>query len=359
MSGKGEYKEMKEMYRKIVTKRCLLSMVEKLSRGRKIITAVIALAVVVIGAALVFIVMLPEQEPQVPVVGHIHMTGAGGFRDTMSDFIAGQFEVPVEFEATGSRYLRDYLTIALARGSIERGTLFSYNHRQVHRQFEAARPFIAEFPDLFPVRAELAELADPRGELHLVWVDAYVIIYNPDLIAREEVPSTLVELAEFDQPISVVTTGCLGTWGTMAFYHHLGEEAFRRLIGNAEVTGSLGDVTKAVREGTVAVGISSLLNVMVRDGDVGVIWPRDGAIAKPAYLVIPDNPTDYHLRLAQIIMSPVAAELFAREFNMASALPDGPVPAIVEENNFNFVFIPTQAIICEETAARVDQIVGS
>ncbi|MCL0083977.1 ABC transporter substrate-binding protein [Dehalococcoidia bacterium] len=309
-------------------------------------------------ALIVMLTMATGCPPPAPVAGHIHMTKGGGFRDTMAAFIERQFDEPVELYATGSGDLRAYMTVALDRGSIERGTLFSYNHREVHRQFEAARPFVAEFPDRYPVREEFAALADPLGELHLVWVDAYVIIYNPDLISREDVPSTLADLANWGQPISVPTTGCLGTWGTMAFFHHLGEAGFRSLMANAEVTGSLGDITEAVKDGTVAVGISSLLDVRVRDGEVGVIWPEEGAIAKPALLIIPDDPADYHLRLADIIMSQEAAELFAQEFNMASALPGGPVPAIVEENNFHFVFIPAEAIICLELEATVDQIVG-
>jgi len=290
-------------------------------------------------------------------VGHVHQTSGGDFRAIMADFIEGQFDERIELYATGSGDLRSYMTVAIDRGSIERGTIFSYNHREVHRQFEAARPFIAEFPGRYPVREELAALVDPLGELHLVWVDAYVIIYNPDLISREDVPSTLADVANWGQPISVPTTGCLGTWGTMAFFYHLGEANFRNLMANAEVVGSLGDITEAVRDGTVAVGISSLLDVRVRDGDVGVIWPDEGAIAKPGLLIIPDNPTEYHLRLADIIMSQEAATLFAEEFNMASALPGGPAPAIVVENNFHFVFIPAEAIICLDLEATVDQII--
>lgn len=311
-------------------------------------------------SALALVLMLPLMAVGCPYpqVGHIHMTSAGDFRAIMADFVEDQFDELVEFYATGSGDLRDYMTLALHRGAIERGTIFSYNHREVHRQFEAARPFIAEFPDRFPVREEFAALIDPLGELHLVWVDAYVIIYNPELIAREDVPSSLADLAILGQPISVPTTGCLGTWGTMALFYHLGEATFRDLMANAEVTGSLGAITEAVKDGTVAVGISSLLDVRVRDGLVGVIWPDEGAIAKPGLLIIPDDPAEYHLLLADIIMSQEAAELFAREFNMASALPDGPVPTIVAENDFRFVFIPAEAIICLELETKVDQIVG-
>ncbi len=292
-----------------------------------------------------------------PAAGHVHMASGGGFRDSMDTFVREQFDVEVSLYATDSKDLRRYMATALDRGVIERGTMFSYNHREVHQQFEAARPFIAEFPERFPVREEFADLADPLGELHLVWVNAYVIIYNYDLIACEEVPSSMEALANFDQPIGVPTTGCLGTWGTMSFFYQLGEENFQRLMANAEVRGSMRYVTRAVRKGEVAVGISTLQDVLVRDGKVGVIWPEDGAIAKPGLLIIPDNPTDYHLQMADIIMSPEAAELFAREFNMASALPGGPVPEIVDENNFDFVFIPTEAIICPELEKKVDQIV--
>jgi len=326
-------------------------MKNRIAKTIPIVLALVLLLTLAIGC--------PAQAPApAPAVGHLHMTDGGGFRDTMEAFVRKQFDKQVTLYATGSGDLRDYMRMALARGSIERGTLFSYNHREVHRQFEAARPFIAEFPGRFPLRQEFAELADPRGELPVVWVDAYVIIYNPALIARADVPSTMEALANFNGPISVPTTGCLGTWGTMALFYHLGEENFKRLMANAEVTGSLGDVTKAVRDGTVAVGISSLLDVSVRDGVVGVLWPKEGAIAKPAFVIIPDNPTDYHLRLADIIMSSEAAELFATEFNMASTLPGGPVPAIVQENNFHFVFIPAQAIICLDMEARVDRIIA-
>jgi len=315
------------------------------------IAVLLAVAVVVAGG---FHFLAPD-----PEVGHIHMTDSGGFRDVMATFVAEQLhDVPVVITGS-SGDLRDYLTSALARGKIERGTLFSYNHRHVHQLLEEARPLIAEFPGRFPVRQEFAELVDPKGQLHPVWVDAYVIIYNPGLISREDVPATLEDLAGFDYPISVPTTGCLGTWGTMAFYHHLGEENFTKLMGNAQVTGSIGDVTAAVKNGTVKVGISSLMDVRVRDGEVGVLWPEEGAIAKPALMAIPTNSTDYHLRLADILFSQEGAEMFAREFNMASTRVGGPVPAIVAENNFHFIFIPTQAIIDRTTEKRVDQIVGS
>jgi hypothetical protein len=316
----------------------------------------------IVPVALVLVLMLtmaagcPPAPP--PAVGHIHKTDGGGYRDIMVSFVREQFDEPVTFEATGSGGLIDYMKVALARGRIERGTLFTYNHGTVHIQLEAARGLIAELPARYPIRQEFAPLADPRGELHVVFVDAYVIIYNPALIARADVPSTMEALALFDQPIAVVTTGCLGTWGKMALYHHLGEENFRRLMGNAKVTGSLGDVTKAVMDGVVAVGASSLMDVRVRDGKVGVLWPEEGAIAKPALVVIPNNPTEYHLRLADIIMSPEAAQLYATQFNMASALPGGPAPAIVKENNFHFVFIPTEAIISPERKARVEAIIA-
>lgn len=313
-----------------------------------------------ITVVLALILMLPLAiacPPAPPAkAGHIHMTDGGGYREVMESFVRERFDKPF-FASGASGDLRDYMRVALGIGRIERGTLFSYNHREVHRQFEAARPLIAEFPGRYPVREEFVPLADPRGELHLVWVDAYVIIYNPARIARADVPYTLEALAKFNQPIGVPTTGCIGTWGVMALFYHLGEENFQRLMANAKVTGGMGPVTTAVKDGTVAVGISTLLHPLVRDGKVGVLWPEEGAIAKPALMVIPVNPTAANLRLADIIMSPEAAELYATKFYMASALPGGPVPAIVEENKFHFVFIPAGAITCLDLEARVEAII--
>jgi hypothetical protein len=328
----------------------------KMKSKKTVFIAIFVLVAIVVGVIL--LATPPEVALPLSDVGHIHMTDSGGYREVIETFIRERIgEVPF-FASGSSGHLRDYMRAALGRGRIGRGTLFSYNHREVHRQFEAARPLIAEFPGRYPVRAEFAPLVDPLGELHVVWVDAYVIIYNPNLIAQGDVPSTMEALAKFDRPIGVPTTGCIGTWGTMALFHHLGEENFSRLMANAKVRGGLGDVAVAVTRGDIAVGIASLLDVRVRDGKVGVIWPEEGAIAKPALVVIPNNPTGHNLRLADIIVGREAAKLFAREFNMASALPRGPVPAIVKENNFRFVFIPAQAITSLELEAKVDGIIA-
>lgn len=329
---------------------------KKVAVKKIVLIAVIALGVALLSA---FVFVFRGQQPKVGAVGHVHMTDGGEFRAKMEGFIRENLGEELSLYITGSsRDLRTYLTDAIGLGKIERGTIFSYNHREVHRLLEAARPLIAKFPGRYSVRTEFAPLADNLGQLHLVWVNAYVITYNPNLISRSDVPSTLKALVEFNQPIAVPTTGCIGGWGTMALYHHLGEDAFRKLMTNTSVKGCLTTTTDAVQAGTVAVGISTLQNVMVRDGKVGVIWPEEGAIAKPAFLAIADNPTEQNLQLADAIMSSKAAELYANEFNMASALPDGPVPAIVRDNNFNFVFIPTEAIVSLDIEAKVDAIVG-
>gem|GEM_PF-6653348 len=332
-------------------------MFEKLKEIDKKILLIGLLVVASISVASIFIVTgLVEEEI---IIGHVHRTDGGGFREILYNHIRADARFAEgSLYASGSDGLREYLRLAIAGNKISRGVLFSYNHREVTQLLEQARPLIAEFPNRYPLRTELAEFADPTGEIHTVWTNAYVIIYNPELIDKAAVPKTLVDLANFNQPISFPTTGCIGTWGTVAFYQHLGENDFTRLIGNAQVTGSQGDVTTAVYDGTVAVGISSLGDTKVRDGKVGVIWPEEGAIAKPGILVIPNNPTELQLEFADFLMSPESATLFATKFNVASALPDGPAPQIVKDNNFNFVFIPWEIMANTTVAERVDAIVG-
>ncbi|MEN4005801.1 MAG: ABC transporter substrate-binding protein [Methanobacteriaceae archaeon] len=337
-------------------------MFEKLKNvNKKILVSAIVASIIVIVVASIFIYAMPEEKIS---IGHIHRTADYRFGDV--DFQTRMYNharadarfAEGSLYASGSGDLREYLKLAIAGNKISRGVLFSYNHLEVTQLLEQARPLIAEFPNRYPLRPELAELADPTGEIHTVWSDAYVIVYNPKLINRADVPKTLADLANFDQPIGVPTEGCQGTWGTVAFYHHLGSDNFTRLMNNAQVRGSQRDVTTAVYEGNVTVAISSLLDTHVRDGKVGVIWPEEGAIAKPGFLVIPNNPTELQLNFADFLMSPESAALFATEFNMVSALPNGPAPQIVKDNNFNFVFIPWSDMADTAVAERVAAIIG-
>ncbi|NKQ38830.1 MAG: ABC transporter substrate-binding protein [Methanosarcinales archaeon] len=298
---------------------------------------------------------IAEEETAIEA-GHIHITRRGDSRAEMLSFIeeASNNELSVRGSCAGE--LRTYLELAINRGSIERGTLFTHGHIDVHRLFEDARPFVEALPERYIVREEFSELADPTGKLHLVWVDAFVIIYNPEQINRENVPNTWSYLAEFEQGIALPTKGCIGSWGTIALYYHLGEEKFTTLIDNTQVDSKIRPTVSAVVNGIVPIGVAHLLDPRVKNGEVGVIWPKDGAIARPAFMIIPKNPTEYHLRLADILMSQDAAKLYANEFNVASSLPNGPAPDIIIKNDFNFIYIPSTAIMCDEKNRQVIEI---
>lgn len=289
---------------------------------------------------------IAEEETAIEA-GHIHITRRGDSRAEMLSFIeeASNNELSVRGSCAGE--LRTYLELAIDRGNIERGILFTHGHLDVHRLFKDAKPFVEGLPERYLVREEFSELKCPYNKLHLVWVDAFVIIYNSEQISRENVPNTWSCLSEFEQGIALPTKGCIGSWGTVALRYHLGEEKFTTLINNTQVDGKIRPIVSAVVDGIVPIGVAHLLDPRVKNGEVGVIWPKDGAIARPAFMIIPKNPTEYHLRLADILMSQDAAKLYANEFNVASSLPNGPVPYIVTENNFNFIFIPSNAIMSD------------
>jgi len=327
-------------------------MFKKLSKNQKIVLSLVLVAV--IGAGIFAFLTGGEK-----IVGHMHMTSGGGFRGQMVELVKGEFDSDITLFDSGSGDLRAYLTVALAQEEIDRGTIFTYNHLEVHQQLEEARPLIAEFPNRYEVREEFAPLVDPLGELHLVWVDAYVIVYNPSLIDSKDVPKTWEELANFNQPISLPAKGCMGTWGTKAFFSYLGEENFAKLINNAKVAGSAGEAVEAVINGDVAVGIGSFINTDLRDNKVSIIWPEDGAIAKPSFLVLPNNAEAHHKKMADTLMSPEAAKMYASEFNLSPALAGSAVPQIVTDNNFNFIFIPSEDIICRKSDTLVSNILGN
>ncbi len=326
-------------------------MVKKLSKIQKIVIATVLVLLLGVGGFL----MLGRGDS----VGHMHMTAGGGFRDAMVNMVNEQFEKDVSGFASGSGDLRGYLTTALAVGQIGRGTIFTYNHLEVNQQLEKGRDMLHIEPNKYNIREEFSGFIDPLGQFHVVWLDAYVIIYNADLIATADVPRTWEELANFDQPIAVMTTGCMGTWGTRAFYSYLGEENFARLMNNAIVTGGAGDVSDAVVDGDVAVGIGTFLDVNVIDNKVSLIWPDDGAIGKPAFLALPKNPNEKNVRLADILMSEEAAKLYKNTFNVAPALAGTQVPQIFIDNNFNLIIIPSEDIICTKSDEVIANILGN
>lgn len=289
--------------------------------------------------------------------GHLHMTSVGGHREALKEFVEQRLEAPFKIEHTGSGDLRRYLREAIRDREIERGVLMSYTHLEVHQLFEKARPLIAELPERYPVRPELAPLSDPKGEIHVMFADSFVIVYNRDKIATADVPQSWRKLAAFDQPIGVPTTGCDGTWGTMALFYQLGEDCFTKLIANAEVRGSSSAVVTAVMEGRVAVGVATLLSYNLRDAKVGVVWPEEGAIARPGMVVLPNDPAEGLFRLADLLMDERTACFIYREFNLTSARVGGPAPSIVWQNDFHFSFIPTEAIVAPERVERVGRII--
>ena len=324
-------------------------MLKKMSKAQKIIGVIILVGLISV-ATIVFLV-----DDRIRV-GHMHVTHRGGIREQMIELVVTEFSDDFTVHDTGSRDLVKYLKGAIKREEIDRGVIFTSNHLKVRQKLEEARPLIAELPNRYDVREEFLTLVDPLGELHLVWVDAYVIIYNPSLIDIKDVPTTWEELANFEQPISWPTKGCIGTWGTKAFFSYLGEENFTKLSNNAKIAGKPNKASQAVIDGDVAVGIGTLINTDLRDEKVSIIWPEDGAIAKPSFLVIANNAKEHHKKMADTLMSVEAAKMYASDFNLAPALAGSAVPMLITENNFNFVFIPSVDIICRKSDEIINNI---
>ena len=291
--------------------------------------------------------------------GYAHITRRGDARAEMVYFIesASNGELSVQADE-GLRGIQKYLDLSIASNQIQGGVLFTQGHSEVYQSFKELKPYTKAFPERFPVRNEFLELVCPDNKIQLVWVDAIVIIYNPDLINREDVPKTWAEFSEFEQGVVFPTRGSMSTWSVVGLYYHLGEEKFTTLLNNTVLRYRLPPAMATIERGGASVGLSHILDPYVQEGKVGVIWPEDGAIARPAFMVVPKNPTEYQLRLADLLMSQEAAEFYANEFNVASILPNGPVPTIVKENNFNFIFIPHNEIICDENIQQVNRILN-
>lgn len=270
----------------------------------------------------------------------------------------------------------------------------------IYAALEASRPLLEPMSGRYTLRPEFAELIDKKGHFQTAYVDTVVIIYNPNLINRANVPKSWAELADFAMPrecgccpppetvIAVPAWGCFAIRTLTYLYNIVGEEKFKKIIANGKVPPlvlsrndrrdkcdnplSAGCAVKAVLGTTadeircgivyesVVVGIGSLQRAELRqgleDGTLGVIWPEEGAMAFPYLMAVRKNPNEADLALLDFLVKGSMQEII---FNAgwSSTLTGGPVHPIIKENNFDYYFMPLAKLRDQATHRRIIEIV--
>jgi ABC-type Fe3+ transport system substrate-binding protein/predicted small lipoprotein YifL len=304
--------------------------------------------------------------------GHEVTATFRGCFDSSDDFWAG----------ANDEQLKANVLIAYGRtGELPEGT-------DIYAAWEASRPLLEPMPGHFTVRPELAALVDTQGHFQVPYFDTMVIIYNPALIERKNVPKSWAELADFDGTIAVPAWGCFGMRTLTYLYNIVGEEKFEHLIASGKVPPlvlsrddprekpakplAAGCAVKAVlgeetelREGLgvdVPVGIGSLQRAELRqgleDGTLGVVWPEEGAMAFPYLVAVQKNPTAADLALLDFWAQDETMRGIVFEGGFNSALVDGPVHPIIEENNFHYKFMPLEDLMDKATHQKIIEIVA-
>lgn len=215
------------------------------------------------------------------------------------------------------------------------------------------------------------------GYFEVPFVGATVIFYNKELIKEKDVPKSWKELVEFDGNVAVPGSGCYGMRTLAALYNTVGEKDFEKLIKKANMPAletmkkdprksaqkpfSGLNAPSAVIKGEFKVGMGALfsrntLNAIKR-GDIGVIWPKEGAIAMPHILAVRANPNEADLALADFIAKGMEVRRVLLAQGVSSTLRGGQVHPLVKENNFNFKFVPIKKMMCQKTHKNIIEIV--
>ena len=283
------------------------------------------------------------------------------------------------------------------RGELKANVIMAYGRTgespegtDIYAAWEASRPLLKPMPGQITVRPEFSALVDPEGLWQAPFVDTMLIIYNPELIDREDVPTSWAGLADFDRQIAIPAWGCFAIRALVYLHEIVGEDKFIQIIKNGRVPAlvlcrgdrrdgidnplAAGCVVKAVlctetdeiRRGVVgkdiAVGIGSLQRAELRqglkDGTLGAIWPEEGAMAFPYLMAIRKNPNAADLALFDFLTKGETMRGIIFEGGFSSTLADGPVHPIIKENNFGYYFVSLEKLSNKGTHQRIIEIVA-
>ncbi|MCD5415454.1 MAG: ABC transporter substrate-binding protein [Clostridiales bacterium] len=260
----------------------------------------------------------------------------------------------------------------------------------IYGAWYVSRPLLKSMPNHITLRPEFEVLVDPEALWQVPFVDTMLIIYNPTLIDRKDVPTSWAGLADFDKQIAIPAWGCFAMRTLTYLYEIVGEDKFTQIMENGGVPAlklcrddsrdeldnplAAGCAVKAVlstgtdeiRRGfagkDIAVGIGSLqreeLRLGLEDGTLGAIWPEEGAMAFPYLMAVRKNPNAADLALFDFLTKGETMQKIVFEGGWSSTLVDGPVHPIVEENKFNYYFVSLEELRNETTHRRIEEIVA-
>ncbi|MCL0033086.1 ABC transporter substrate-binding protein [Peptococcaceae bacterium] len=325
------------------------------------------------------------EEQRVDFASHL----PGAIRKDVAAAVDYHFPAKTDYKinvaSIGSRDLSKDLLAGIEQGTLKYDVILTYGRtgetppgRDIYAHLNNSRHLMEALPDFYDIRPEFAALVDAEGHLHVPYVGTGVIVYNPELINREDVPKSWAALADFDGQIAIPGRGCYGMRTLASLYHTVGAEKFEQIIINAQMPAL--EVTKddprdvkdkplsgcgaigAVIDGKFKVGVGPLVGgdtqQAIADGKLGVIWPEEGAFAFPYLAAVRKDPSEAALALLDFIANdPDVSKVFT-DAGLSSTIVGGTVSPIVTENNFNFNFIPIEKLMQKEVHQSIIDIVA-
>lgn len=170
-----------------------------------------------------------------------------------------------------------------------------------------------------------ADLADPNGHYHIMGVVPAIFIVNKKALNGREMPRAWKDLLKPEYAASVaIPHGDLDLYNaiTLTIMSHYGEEGIRAL-GRAtaeDLHPSQMTASKAARPLPLVNVAPYFFSLMVNDPNLEVVWPEDGAIVSPIFMIARTG-NEKVKKITDYLCSAEVAELFSHSGKFPATRP--------------------------------------
>jgi|GEM_PF-675861 len=196
--------------------------------------------------------------------------------------------------------------------TITYGSDFSMTNR------DEAGSLLCSCPERFPLRDELSlrGFSDPKGHFHPIFLIPLLIIFNRQMISKEQAPESWKDLLDerWRGKILFPERHLPACRAILALMRYQFPDRFDKFLENIVFKGSPVDVKNAVDEGQYPLGINKVSFARyARHKNVTMVWPKEGAFCLPNTMVFKKNANKTLFELGEYLRSLPVQDFFLRQ----------------------------------------------
>lgn len=235
----------------------------------------------------------------------------------------------------------------LDKGDVEADAIISTDLDIFHRKnmLPSRLDDYRETKDFFPIRNEILKtpIPHPSKKIHPFLVIPLVIVVNKNVIDEEYIPKSFEALCNPYYEDKVLFGGIDTSAGKsvlMTLWYIYGEGMVHRFIKNSRVTNLPALAFSRVMRGDFPIAIVPSIFALRRGiGNIIGIWPEEGAISVPSYVVIKNSfPIEKIEFFRNLLFEEETQNLFSQDGCIVPVNPKSKLPAWAEENSCSLLY---------------------